>query len=173
MTALSSLIIPAVICLVSVYALAKGTDVFSALTDGALEGLRTAGRILPALAVMLTAVSMLRVSGVLDAITYVLSPVFRLLGIPPETAMLVFLRPLSGSGALAAGSDIISAYGPDSLIGRTAAVMLGSTETTFYVAAVYLGAAGVKNSRYAIPAALCADLAGFITASACVRMFYN
>jgi spore maturation protein B len=86
--------------------------------------------------------------------------------------MLMVIRPLSGSGALAAGGELIKTYGPDSLIGRTAAVMLGSTETTFYTIAVYFGAAGVKETRHAIPAALLADLTGFVVASLTARIFF-
>ena len=86
--------------------------------------------------------------------------------------MLVLIRPISGSAALAVGADLMAQYGPDSLIGRTAAVMLGSTETTFYTISVYFGAAGIKKTRYAIPAALFADLTGFCMASWTVRLFY-
>ncbi len=101
-----------------------------------------------------------------------LSPVFSLFGIPPETAILVLIRPLSGSAALAVGADLMAEYGVDSLVGRTAAVMLGSTETTFYTISVYFGAAGIQKTRYCIPAALFADFVGFLMASAAVRWFY-
>ena len=87
------------------------------------------------------------------------------LGIPVETIALLLVRPVSGSAALGVGAELIQTYGPDSLIGRTAAVMLGSTETTFYTIAVYFGAAGIVKTRYAVPAALCADLAGFMAAA--------
>ena len=97
---------------------------------------------------------MLRASGLLDWLAQALAPVLHLLGIPPETVGLLLIRPVSGSGALGVGSELIQRYGPDSLIGRTAAVMLGSTETTFYTIAVYFGAAGIRDTRYAIPAAL-------------------
>ena len=93
--------------------------------------------------------------------------------IPPETVPLLLVRPLSGSGALAVGSDLISAYGPDSTVGRTAAVMLGSTETTFYTVAVYFGAAGIKKTRYTVPAALAADTAAFLAAAWTVRWFFG
>jgi spore maturation protein B len=85
---------------------------------------------------------------------------------------LLLVRPISGSAALGVGAELISTYGPDSAVGRTAAVMLGSTETTFYTIAVYFGAAGVRKTRYAVPAALCADLAGFLSASWAVRLLY-
>ena len=102
-----------------------------------------------------------------------LTPALTFLGIPPETAMLLLVRPISGSGALAAASDIIQTYGADSRIGRTAAVMLGSTETTFYVLAVYFGACGIRHSRWAIPAAIVADVTGFVTAAALVRCLWG
>lgn len=149
----------------------RDTDIFTAMTEGARSGLSVLGRILPTLACMLPAIYMLRASGLVDAFTSLLTPLLTRLGIPPETAPLMLLRPFSGSGALALASELMERFGPDTPVGRTAAVMLGSTETTFYVLAVYFGAAGVKHSRYAIPAALCADLAGFLAAAWCVRLF--
>ena len=113
---------------------------------------------------------MLRASGALAALETAFSPMFLWLGIPPETAALIFIRPFSGSGALAVGSELIGTYGADSQIGRTAAVMLGSTETTFYTIAVYFGAVGIKKTRHAIPAALCADFVGFFVAAMTVRL---
>lgn len=154
------------------YALFRGTDVFSALTDGALQGLRTVGRIAPVLVCLLPAVGALRASGAIDAFTALLRPALSFLGIPPETVPLMLLRPMSGSGALAVAGDIFTACGADSPAGRTAAVMLGSTETTFYVLSVYFGAAGVRKTRHAVPAALCADLAGFLAAAFCVNVLH-
>ena len=150
------------------YALFCGTDVFSALTDGALQGLRTVGRIAPVLVCLLPAVGALRASGAIDAFTALLRPALSFLGIPPETVPLMLLRPMSGSGALAVAGDIFTACGADS----PAAVMLGSTETTFYVLSVYFGAAGVRKTRHAVPAALCADLAGFLAAAFCVNVLH-
>ena len=151
----------------------RGTDVFSALTDGARRGLALMGTILPSLAALLPAVYMLRASGALEALTGLLSPLLQRLGVPPETVPLMLIRPLSGSGALAVGSELMAAFGPDSPVGRTAAVMLGSTETTFYVLSVYFGAAGVKRTRHAVAAALCADAAGFLAAAWCVRRLWG
>ena len=101
------------------------------------------------------------------------SPVLGALGIPPETAALLLVRPVSGSGALAVGSQLMEQYGPDSAVGRTAAVMLGCSETTFYTVAVYFGAAGIRRTRYTIPAALTADLAAFIAAAWAVRLCFG
>ena len=143
------------------------------MLDGIRQGLTTLLRILPPLIALLTAVYMLRASGALEALTELLRPALELLGIPPETAPLMLLRPISGSGAMAAASELMQSFGPDSYVGRTAAVMLGSTETTFYVVAVYFGAAGVRRTRWAVPAALCADLAGFAASALAVRLFFG
>ena len=159
-----------ILAALALYGALRGVDVFAAMTEGIAEGRRVLLRIFPAVAALLTAVYALRASGALDALTGLLAPIFRLLGIPVETAPLVLLRPISGSGALAVAGDIMARYGPDSLAGRTAAVMLGSTETTFYVIAVYFGAAGVKKTRWAIPAALCADFTGFVLSSLAARL---
>jgi len=164
--------VPAIIALSSLVAAIRGVDVFGALCDGAESGLKTTVRILPPLVALMTAVYMLRASGLTDALTRLLTPVFSSFGLPPETAPLVLIRPLSGSGAMAVFADIIAAYGADSYIGRTAAIMLGSTETTFYTIAVYFGASNVKKTRYAVPAALCADLTGFLFASLTAKLFF-
>ena len=115
---------------------------------------------------------MLRASGAVELLANLLAPCFRFLGIPPETALLVLIRPISGSAALAVGAELMAQYGVDSQIGRTVAVMLGSTETTFYTISVYFGSAGIKKTRYTLPAALIADLAGFITASISTRLLF-
>ena len=145
-------------------------NVYEALTDGAAQGLRLLATIVPSLIVLLTAISMLRASGALDKLAQWLAPLCRVVGLPPETLPLVLVRPFSGSAALAVGADLMRQYGVDSRIGRTAAVMLGSTETTFYTISVYFGAAGVKRSRYSIPAALIADLTGFLAAGLFTRL---
>ena len=128
--------------------------------------------ILPALVLLLTAVHMLRASGAVALLSDFFAPVFSFFGIPPETAMLVLIRPISGSAALAVGAELMAQYGVDSQIGRTAAVMLGSTETTFYTISVYFGAAGIKKTRYTLPAALFADFVGFLMASWTVKWFF-
>ena len=122
---------------------------------------------------MQSAVEMLRASGARDAVCKALSPRLAALGIPPECAPLMLLRPFSGSGALAVGGELMRRFGPDSTVGRTAAVMLGSTETTFYTVSVYFAAAGVRRTKHAIPAALAADLVGFLCAGIFVRLFFG
>lgn len=169
---MANVAVPLLMVIVACAGLRKKQDVYTLLTEGAEDGLRLLLRIAPCLAVLLSAVHMLRAGGGLTLLTGWLSPLFRFLGIPMETAPLVLIRPFSGSAALAVGADIMSTYGVDSIIGRTAAVMLGSTETTFYTVSVYFGAAGIKKTRYAVPAALVADLTGFVMAALTVRWFF-
>lgn len=169
---ISDYMIPLLLAGAALYALGRRVDVFSALTTGAGEGLSVILRILPPLVALLTAVYMLRASGALTLLTQALTPVLTRIGIPPETVSLLLIRPVSGSGALAVGSEIMQTYGPDSTIGRTAAVMLGSTETTFYTIAVYYGAAGIRRTRHTIPAALAADVTGFLAAAWTVRWLF-
>ena len=159
---ITALAVPLIIAAVGVCALIRGIDPFPALLRGAEKGLRTVADMLPPLLVLFPAVSMLRASGVLTALAELLSPLLSGIGIPPETVPLALVRPVSGSAAAAVAADIISTCGAESRAGRCAAIMLGSSETTFYVIAVYFGAAGIKKTRWAIPAALCADAAVFI-----------
>ena len=170
---LSSLVIPLLLAGVAVYGMGRRVDVYSALTHGAEEGLTVLLRIVPALVGLLTAVSMFRASGAMEWFSGLCAPVLELLGIPPETAPLMLVRPVSGSGALAVASDLLSTYGPDSYVGRVAAVMLGSTETTFYTIAVYFGSAGIHKTRHTVPAALAADCMGFFASALAVRLFFG
>lgn len=170
---MSALLIPLILAATGLYAAGKRVDVYSALGAGAKDGLGILLRIFPNLVALLTAVAMLRASGAFDLLARALGPALEGLGIPPETLPLMLVRPFSGSGALGVGAELIQTYGPDSTIGRTAAVMLGSTETTFYTVAVYFGAVGVKRSRYAIPAALMADVTGFLVAGWSVRLLFG
>ena len=140
---LSSVVIPLLLSAVAVYGLGKRVNVYAALTRGAEEGLTVLLRIVPALIGLLTAVTMFRASGAMEWLSGLFAPLLDLLGIPAETAPLMLVRPVSGSGALAVASDLIASHGPDSYVGRVAAVMLGSTETTFYTIAVYFGSAGI------------------------------
>ena len=167
---LSAYIVPLLLLACAVHALRRKVDVYSALTAGAKNGLEVVLRILPSMTALLCAVYMLRASGAPELLARLLSPVTDRLGLPGETAALMLIRPFSGSGALAVGSELMRQYGPDSYIGRVSAVMLGSTETTFYTIAVYFGAAGIRKTRYTIPAALTADLAGFVFAAMSVRL---
>ena len=167
---LLTMLVPLLIMAVALWGAVRRVDVYDALVTGAGEGLGVLIKIVPPLVGLLTAVYMLRASGALELAAAALAPLLRVLGIPPETVGLLLVRPVSGSAALGVGAELISTYGPDSTIGRTAAVMLGSTETTFYTIAVYFGAAGITRTRHAVPAALCADLAGFTAAAWAVRV---
>ncbi|MCI9120909.1 MAG: spore maturation protein [Oscillibacter sp.] len=170
---LASLVLPLLLAGTAAWGLGRRVDVYAALTRGAEEGLSVLLRIVPALVGLLTAVSMFRASGAMEWLSSLCAPALALLGIPPETAPLLLVRPVSGSGALAVASDLMASHGPDSYIGRVAAVMLGSTETTFYTIAVYFGAAGIHRTRHTVPAALTADLAGFAAAALAVRLFFG
>ena len=165
-------IVPGILLIAATAALQKKENAYDLLMTGAAEGLKLLVSILPALILLLTAVHMLKASGAVEIFSRLFSPLFSLFGIPPETAMLVLIRPISGSAALAVGAELMTRYGVDSAVGRTAAVMLGSTETTFYTISVYFGAAGVSKTRYTIPAALFADAVGFFMASFTVRFFF-
>lgn len=165
-------IVPLLLLAASVLALRKKENAYDLLLSGAADGLKLLLSLVPTLILLLTAVTMLRASGAVEAISSFLAPAFNVFGIPPETAILVLIRPISGSAALAVGADLMAHYGVDSVIGRTVAVMLGSTETTFYTISVYFGAAGIKKTRYTIPAALIADFTGFLVASMTVRFLF-
>lgn len=167
---MTDLLIPGLLTIVCVIALWKKESAYDLLVEGAADGLKLLKSIVPTLVILMTGISMLRASGAFDLLGQVLAPVFSLFGIPPETAILVLIRPISGSAALAVGAELMAQYGVDSDIGRTVAVMLGSTETTFYTVSVYFGAAGIKKTRYAIPAALIADFVGFLVASWTTRL---
>ncbi len=166
-------VVPLILLAVSLVSLHRKENGYQILVDGAAEGLRLLVSITPSLIILLTAVTMLRTSGAMEAIGQLLAPLLRFAGIPPETALLLLVRPFSGSAALAVGADLMAEFGPDSLIGRTAAVMLGSTETTFYTISVYFGAAGIQKTRYTVPAALLADLTGFLVAAWSVRLLWG
>ena len=169
----STYLIPLLLAVTALSALFKRVDVYTTLTDGAQEGLGVLLRILPSLVALLTAVYMLRASGAMDFFGSLLAPVLRSLGIPEELAALLLIRPVSGSAALAVGSELMADHGADSYIGRIAAVMLGSSETTFYTIAVYFGSAGIHRTRHAVPAALVADLVCFISSAFAVRLFFG
>jgi len=165
-------IVPLILLISSLWALQKKENTYDLLLTGADQGLQLLRTLIPTLVILLTAVTMLRSSGALTLLGRLFSPVFAFFGIPSETALLVLVRPISGSAALAVGADLMAQYGVDSQIGRTVAVMLGSTETTFYTISVYFGAVGIRKTRYTVLAALIADLVGFITAALTVKLFF-
>ena len=166
-------IVPLLLFAICSAALRKQENAYGLLLSGGEEGLKLLLSLVPTLVMLLTAVTMLRQSGAVEILSDFFAPVFSFFGIPPETAILVLIRPISGSAALAIGTDLIAHYGVDSQIGRTAAVMLGSTETTFYTISVYFGAARIHKTRYTVPAALLADFTGFFMASLCTRLLFS
>lgn len=165
-------VIPLVISIIVGYGLIKGVDVFDLFLEGAKEGLMTAVRILPALVGLIAAVGMFRVSGGLDILSWALQPIGKLIGLPKEVLPLAMMRPISGSGAMALFIDLLREHGADSLTGRIASVMMGSTETTFYTIAVYYGAAGIKDTRHSVAAALAGDVTGFFMSAFMVRLLF-
>ena len=160
---LTELLLPGLLLAAGAAGLRRKRDVYGDLLAGAQDGLRLLATLAPSLVLMLTAVTMLRESGFFDWLTPLAALFFLMIRRPP----------LIGSAALAVGTELMQRYGVDSLIGRTAAVMLGSSETTFYTISVYFGAAGVRGTRYAVPAALIADLTGFCMAALSVRLFFR
>lgn len=165
-------IVPAIITGIACFALSQGVDVFGVFLKGAKKGAQTAWTIAPTLIGMLTAVTMLRASGMIDWLGEIMCPVLACLGIPPDCAALVLLKPISGSGGLALGTEVMRRAGADSYAGRVAAVMLGASETSVYTISLYAGSLGLKNTRYAVPAALIGDLTAFVLSALFVRLLF-
>jgi spore maturation protein B len=165
-------IIPFLLMGIPFYAIAfKKVKVYEVFTEGAKEGFNIAIRIIPYLVAILVAIGMFRASGALDLLLNFLAPALNLIGFPKENVLLAIMRPLSGGGSFALLSDLVKTYGPDSLIAKIGATMYGSTETTFYVLAVYFGSVGIKKLRHALPAGLIADVVGIFSAVYVCRLF--
>jgi len=171
--AVSTWAIPLLLAGIPLLAVARRVKVYPAFVEGAKGGFETAVRIIPPLVAIFVALGMLRASGAMDALAVALAPVTGAIGIPPSVLPLVLVRPLSGGAANGVVADVLRSDGPGSYAGRLASVMAGSTETTFYVLAVYLGAVGVTRYRQALPAALLADLAGFAAAVVVVTWYFG
>lgn len=165
--------IPLIILLIPLYGLSKKIKVYESFTEGAKEGFTTAVRIIPFLTAMLVSIGIFRASGAMDYFSKFAAPVTNLIGMPPEVLPMAIMRPLSGGGASGIMNALFTEHGPDSLIGRMASVMNGSTDTTFYILAVYFGSVGIKNVRHSLPAGLLADLAGMITAVLVTNMIFG
>ena len=162
--AVSLYAIPVIILVIVTYAIFKGVKVYEVFTDGAKEGFMTGVRIIPFLVAMLVAIGVFRASGAMAYLAQFLSPLTELIGMPAEVLPMAIMRPLSGGGADGVMNELFKAHGPDSFIGRMASIMAGSTDTTFYVLAVYFGAVSIRKTRHALPSGLCADLAGILAA---------
>ena len=166
--------IPVIILVIVGYAfLVKKVKVYEVFCEGAKEGFTTSIRIIPFLVAMLVAIGVFRASGCIDIMMRILDPVLSFIGMPGEVLPLAILRPLSGGGASGVMNDLLITYGPDSLIGRIASTMMGSTETTFYVLAVYFGAVSIRKIRHAVPVGLIADAAGLLTAVWVCRIIFG
>jgi spore maturation protein B len=170
--AISLWAIPVLLVAIPLAGVIRKVRVYDVFIDGAKEGFDVAVKIIPFLVGILVAIGMFRGSGAMDLLMAAVRPIAAPVGFPPELVPLAVLRSLTGSGSLAFATDLVKTYGPDSLIARTAATMYGSSETTFYVLAVYFGAVSVKRTRHAVPAALIADLVAAVAAVAvCAWMF--
>ncbi|WP_103105295.1 spore maturation protein [Brevibacillus reuszeri] len=154
--------IPVMIAFVLLYGWSKRVPVYETFVEGAKGGLTTTIRILPHLIAMMVAVTMFRESGALELLLRAIRPALDAIHFPEEIVPLALLRPMTGTGSLAIATDLIAQYGPDSFLGRLAATMQGSTDTTLYVLTVYFGAVGIRNSAYALKVGLWSDLAGVI-----------
>lgn len=170
MADLGSVVVPATIFFILIFGFLRKVPVFDVFVSGAREGAVSCFDILPSLVGLILAVNMLSASGALDLVSSFLRPAALALGLPPEVMPLALMRPVSGSGSNALLLQLFRDYGPDSFVGRVASVMNGSTETTFYAIAVYFGAVGIKKTRHTIPAALTADLVGYIASVWAVRL---
>jgi spore maturation protein SpmA len=172
LNSLSSWLIPMLISGLLVFGYLRGVKVYEALTDGAKEGFTTAMRIIPFMVAIFVAIGMFRASGAMEILITILSPVTSAMGMPAEALAMALMRPLSGSGAFGLMSEIVN-QGPDTFLADLVSVIQGSTETTFYVLAVYFGAVGIRRTRHALPAALCADAAGIIAAVLVCNLWFG
>jgi spore maturation protein SpmA len=169
--ALSAWLIPILISGLLLYGYLRGVKVYEVLTDGAKEGFNTAVRIIPFLVAIFVAVGMFRASGAMDILIRIFSPLTSLINMPAESLAMALMRPLSGSGSFGIMSEIVT-RDPDSFLSFLVSTMQGSTETTFYVLAVYFGSIGIRRTRHALPAALCADGAGVLAAVAVCNWWF-
>ncbi|MBZ2175063.1 spore maturation protein [Schnuerera sp. xch1] len=169
---ISLAMMPAIVLIISVYGYIKGVDIYDTFIEGAVEGIKTAIKIMPNLIAIFIAIGIFRGSQALEMFINLLNPITNILGMPEEVLPLVMIRPLSGSGALGVVRDIVSHYGADSFIGIVASVMMGSSETIFYTMALYFGSIGVKDHRHTLKAALVSYIISiFITIFICSHLF--
>ncbi|MCL4179156.1 MAG: spore maturation protein [Verrucomicrobia bacterium] len=169
---LSLLAIPFLLSFILLYAALRGVQVYEQFVEGAREGFQVAIRIIPYLVAMLVAIGVFRGGGGLDLLAKLFGPMLGAIGFPTELLPMALIRPLTGTGTLAIFSDLVATHGPDSLIARTAGTVFGSTETTFYVVALYFGSVAVRRTRHAIPAGLIADATGVIAAVVICRWVF-
>ncbi len=170
---ISVFVLPLLIVGFPLYGLFKKVAVYEEFVEGAKEGFKIAVNIIPYLVAILFAIGMFRASGAMDFLIEGLRPILGLIGVPPEVLPMMIVRPLTGSGSAAIVIDMINQFGEDSILVKIAATMFGSTETTFYVVAVYFGAVGVRKTRHAIPAGLTADIAAMFLAVYVVQLLFG
>jgi spore maturation protein SpmB len=170
---ISYVAIPLIILTFIIYGFLKKVKVYEAFVEGAKEGFNVAVKIIPYLVGMLTAIAVFRSSGSMDVLVSLLQPITSLIGMPAEALPMALMRPLSGSGSIAIMSEIMKTYGPDTALGVLVSTLYGSSETTFYVLAVYFGSINISKTRHALAAGLLADLAGVIGATFIVRLLFN
>jgi len=170
---LSFWILPLFVLAVLLFGWWRSVPVYESMVEGGREGFQVAVRIIPYLVVILGAVGILRASGGIELLTRWLGPVTGLVGMPAEALPMALVRPLSGSAAMGVMTEVMAAHGPDSLLGYMVSTMSGSTDTTFYILAVYFGAVGVKRMRHALPACLAADVTGILTAVLVVNLLFG
>jgi spore maturation protein B len=165
--------IPLMFVVFLAWGLAKRVRVYEVMVEGAKEGFHVSVRIIPYLVAMLVAIAMFRASGAMDILTVLVAPITSLVGMPPEVLPMAIMRPLSGSGSMGLMTELMKVHGPDSLIGVMASTMYGSSETTFYILAVYFGSVGVTKTRHAVPVGLIADGVGMIAAVTIVNLLFR
>ena len=170
---LSFVAIPLLFVVFLGWGLIKKVKVYEVFVEGAKDGFTTAIRIIPYLVAMLCAIGIFRASGAMELLTTLLAPLTNLIGMPPETLPMALMRPLSGSGSLGIMTELMKVHGPDSFIGILASTMYGSSETTFYVLAVYFGSVQIKNTRHAVPVGVIADVAGMLAAVWIVNLMFR
>jgi spore maturation protein B len=154
--------IPIILLVVPLVGYWRRVKVYEVFVEGASEGFQTAIRIMPFLVAMMVAISIFRASGAMDVCVAILQPFLNVIGVPPDLVPLAIMRPLSGTGSLGLTIEILNTYGPDSMIGKVASTVLGSTDTTFYILTVYFGAVGIHNPRYSVSVGLLGDFIGFL-----------
>lgn len=170
---ISLIAIPALVVFILIYGAVKRIKIYEVFVEGAKEGFNVGVRIIPYLVAMLVAIGIFRAGGAMELLSKILSPLTRLIDMPAEALPMAIMRPLSGSGALGVMAETIQAHGPDSLIGRMVAVMMGSGETTFYVLAVYFGSVSITKTRQAVPAGIVADLVGILISVWLVNLIFR
>ncbi|AJQ27740.1 MULTISPECIES: spore maturation protein [Pelosinus] len=169
---LSLWVIPIILLLVPIVGYFRRVKVYEAFVEGASEGFHTAIRIMPFLVAMMVAINIFRLSGAMDVWVDGLKPILEFYGVPAELVPLAIMRPLSGTGALGITTEILNTHGPDSMLGRIASTVLGSTDTTFYILTVYFGAIGITKPRYSVFVGLLGDLIGFVgSIYICTKLF--